>query len=59
MKFMGRCWRLRRYRGHNFLECAIKDREYSFRLPPAVFGKGSGTLDLADEDVLNASNSIR
>jgi hypothetical protein len=31
MKFRGRCWRLRRYRGHNFLECAVKDREYSFR----------------------------
>jgi hypothetical protein len=27
------------------------------RLPPAVFGKGSGTLDLADEDTLNVSNT--
>jgi hypothetical protein len=31
MKFRGRCWRLRRYRGRNLLECAVKDREYSFR----------------------------
>jgi hypothetical protein len=31
MKFRGRCWRLRRYRGQNLLECAVKYREYFFR----------------------------
>jgi hypothetical protein len=31
MKFRGRCWRLRRYRGHNFLKYAVKDRKYFLR----------------------------
>ena len=30
-EFRGRCWRLRRYRGQNLLECVVKDTEYSFR----------------------------
>jgi hypothetical protein len=31
MKFRGHCWRWRKYREQNFLESAVKDREYSFR----------------------------
>jgi hypothetical protein len=31
MKFREYCWRGRRYRVHNFLESAVKDKEYFFR----------------------------
>jgi hypothetical protein len=31
IEFRGRCWRHRRYRGQNLLECPVKYREYSFR----------------------------
>jgi hypothetical protein len=31
MKFRGRCWSRKRYRGRNLLEGAVKDTEYSFR----------------------------
>jgi hypothetical protein len=31
MKFRGRCWNRRAYRGQNILECAVKYTEYSFR----------------------------